>query len=238
MISNGEVPEMYYYVMMRWSPWNGNNYFDIDMDGDSLINGIDVDMDADGMPDWWDQDEGSDGRLDVNNPQFGGSTDDGECDISLANFLVFGGPATEIVCGLRLSWLYAWPLLSARQTGQLIYTLPYSTRPDPEYDDGPYDGTDAPDNSPASSCDENCFHFDFTTDTPDPTAAVTYEQMKNNRDLFTAWIGINFGLFQWTSDQNANMFPDEVADLLDNDVIPMMTAAPYRRKYESIMYGQ
>ena len=59
MISNGEVPEMYYYVMMRWSPWNGNNYFDIDMDGDSLINGIDVDMDADGMPDWWDQDEGS-----------------------------------------------------------------------------------------------------------------------------------------------------------------------------------
>ena len=220
MISNGEVPEMYYYVMMRWSPWNGNNYFDIDMDGDSLINGIDVDMDADGMPDWWDQDEGSDGRLDVNNPQFGGSTDDGECDISLANFLVFGGPATEIVCGLRLSWLYAWPLLSARQTGQLIYTLPYSTRPDPEYDDGPYDGTDAPDNSPASSCDENCFHFDFTTDTPDPTAAVTYEQMKNNRDLFTAWIGINFGLFQWTSDQNANMFPDEVADLLDNDVDP------------------
>ena len=86
MISNGEVPEMYYYVMMRWSPWNGNNYFDIDMDGDSLINGIDVDMDADGMPDWWDQDEGSDGRLDVNNPQFGGSTDDGECDILSGQF--------------------------------------------------------------------------------------------------------------------------------------------------------
>ena len=38
--------------MMKWSPWNGNNFFDIDMDGDSLINGIDVDMDADGMPDW------------------------------------------------------------------------------------------------------------------------------------------------------------------------------------------
>ena len=44
--------------------------------------------------------------------------------------------------------------------------------------------------------------------------------MRNNRDLFTAWIGINFGFFQWTSDQNANMFPDEVADLLDNDVDP------------------
>ena len=63
MDSNGVVPEMYWHVMMKWSPWNGNNYFDIDMDGDSLINGIDVDMDADGMPDWWDQDEGSDGRI-------------------------------------------------------------------------------------------------------------------------------------------------------------------------------
>ena len=55
------------------------------MDGDfSLINGIDVDMDADGMPDWWDRDEGSDGRLDVNDPAFGGSLNDGgECDLSL-----------------------------------------------------------------------------------------------------------------------------------------------------------
>ena len=45
------MSQMYWHVMMmKWSPWNGNNYFDIDMDG-ILINGIDVDMDADGVPD-------------------------------------------------------------------------------------------------------------------------------------------------------------------------------------------
>ena len=104
---------------------------DIDMDGDSLINGIDVDMDADGMPDWWDQDEGSDGRLDVNNPQFGGSTDDGECDhISLVNFLMpTGSPLTENSLWFPLTWLFTWPLLSASQTGQIIFTLPYSLGP-------------------------------------------------------------------------------------------------------------
>ena len=44
-ITNGQIPEMYWHVLMQWSPWNGANYFDIDMDGDSLINGIDVDQD-------------------------------------------------------------------------------------------------------------------------------------------------------------------------------------------------
>ena len=76
MNSNGRVPEMYWDVFMKWSPWTGLNYFDIDIDGDSLINGIDVDIDSDGMPDWWDQDEGSDGKLDVNDPAYGGTMDD------------------------------------------------------------------------------------------------------------------------------------------------------------------
>ena len=45
--------------------------WDIDADGDSLINGLDTDQDADGMPDWWDQDEGNDGLLDVNDLEDG-----------------------------------------------------------------------------------------------------------------------------------------------------------------------
>ena len=142
MDSNGVVPEMYWHVMMKWSPWNGNNFFDIDMDGDSLINGIDVDMDADGMPDWWDQDEGSDGRLDVNDPAFGGSLNDGECDLSLF-YMFFQIAFRPIACGVELAWLFGWPVLSATQVQGTIYTNPYSTRPDPQWDQGSYNGSNS-----------------------------------------------------------------------------------------------
>ena len=64
-VTPGTVPEFYWFLYARWSPYNGGNDWDIDSDGDSLINGLDVDQDADGLPDWWDQDEGNDGVLDV-----------------------------------------------------------------------------------------------------------------------------------------------------------------------------
>ena len=54
------------------TPRNGGNEWDIDTDGDSLINGLDTDQDGDGLPNWWDQDEGNDGVMDVNDPKMGG----------------------------------------------------------------------------------------------------------------------------------------------------------------------
>ena len=94
-ITNGKVPEMYWYVLMKWSPYNGDNYFDIDLDGDSLVNGIDTDQDGDGLPDWWDQDEGNDGVLDVDDIKMGGTFDDGTCGSSLV-FAVLQGAVAEI----------------------------------------------------------------------------------------------------------------------------------------------
>ena len=217
MDSNGVVPEMYWHVMMKWSPWNGNNFFDIDMDGDSLINGIDVDMDADGMPDWWDQDEGSDGRLDVNDPAFGGSLNDGECDLSLF-YMFFQIAFQPIACGVELAWLFGWPVLRATQVQGTIYTNPYSTRPDPQWDQGSYNGSNS---NGQWTCNKNCFWFDFNGNQDvGPSSAVSYVDIMDNRDLWIAFVGVNRGLFQWGADSNANMFPDEVADLLNNDVDP------------------
>nr|MCS5535413.1 hypothetical protein [Candidatus Poseidoniales archaeon] len=73
--TGGTVPEFYWFMYTRWSSYNGGNEWDIDADGDSLINGIDTDQDGDGLPDWWDQDEGNDGLLDVNDLKMGGSID-------------------------------------------------------------------------------------------------------------------------------------------------------------------
>ncbi len=216
-LTNGKVPQMYWYVLMKWSPWNGDNFFDIDIDGDSLINGIDTDQDADGLPDWWDQDEGNDGVLDVNDPKMGGSFDDNSCGATLL-WAVLQGVAEDNACGLAYAWLYGYPILDATQTGQLIYTTPYSTRPDAQQDDGAYTGNNS---NGQWTCNKNCFWFTFDPGSnPSPTAAVSYNQIKNNRDLFIAYIGLNNGLFQWTADSNANFFPDEVADLLNNDVDP------------------
>ena len=216
-LTNGKVPQMYWYVLMKWSPWNGDNFFDIDIDGDSLINGIDTDQDADGLPDWWDQDEGNDGVLDINDPKMGGSFDDNSCGATLL-WAVLQGVAEDNACGLAYAWLYGYPILDATQTGQLIYTTPYSTRPDAQQDDGAYTGNNS---NGQWTCNKNCFWFTFDPGSnPSPTAAVSYNQIKNNRDLFIAYIGLNNGLFQWTADSNANFFPDEVADLLNNDVDP------------------
>jgi plastocyanin len=216
-ITNGKVPEMYWYVLMKWSPYNGDNYFDIDLDGDSLVNGIDTDQDGDGLPDWWDQDEGNDGVLDVDDIKMGGTFDDGTCGSSLV-WATLQGAVAEHACGLAYAWLYGYPLQSATRTQQTVYTAPYSTRPDYEFDEGAYNGS----NSQGQwTCTKNCFWFDFFGNQDvGPSAAVTYNQIKNNRDLWVAYVGVNYGLFQWNSDGNANMFPDEVADLLNNDVDP------------------
>ena len=45
--TGGTVPEFYWYFLSRWSPYNGGNDWDIDSDGDSLVNGLDTDQDAD-----------------------------------------------------------------------------------------------------------------------------------------------------------------------------------------------
>ena len=99
-----------------------------------------------------------------------------------------------------------------------IYTLPYSTRPDPQWDQGPYNGSNS---NGQWTCNKNCFWFDFNGNQDvGPSSAVSYVDIKDNRDLWIAYVGVNRGLFQWGADSNANMFPDEIADLLNNDVDP------------------
>ena len=123
---SGMVPEMYWFLMMKWSPYNGDNFFDIDADGDSLVNGIDVDQDGDGLPDWWDQDEGNDGVLDVNDVRMGGSLDRNSCGTILFS------PTQERFCGLQYAVLFKVPLLTPTQSGGATFSVPYSTRPDQE----------------------------------------------------------------------------------------------------------
>ena len=209
----GKVPEMYWFLMMKWSPYNGINFFDIDIDGDSLINGIDVDQDGDGLPDWWDQDEGNDGVLDVDDVKMGGTLDGNSCGTIIASAV------QERFCGLDYAFLFGYPLMPATQSNNQIFTVPYSSRPDSEHDDGSYDGSNHPQDLYA--CESNCFWFTFDPGSnPAPSVAVTYNDIRNNRDLWIAYIGLNRGLFQWTADPNANLFPDEVADELNDDVDP------------------
>ena len=202
---------------MKWSPYNGDNFFDIDSDGDSLVNGIDVDQDGDGMPDWWDQDEGNDGVLDVNDVRMGGTLDRNSCGTIIFN------PFQERWCGLQYAFLFKVPLLTPTQSGGgNVFSVPYSTRPDPEWDDGTYDGSNHPTGD--FGCQSNCFWFTFDpTSNPTPSSAVSYQEISNNRDLWITYIGIgqNGGnLFQWTSDANNNFFPDELGDLLNDDLDP------------------
>ena len=130
------------------------------------------------------------------------------------------GLAEEHVCGLFYAWLYGAPIIKPTSTnqGQLIYTYPYSSRPDSEYDDGAYNGS----NSQGQwTCNKNCYWFTFDPGSnPSPSSAVTYNQIANNRDLWIAYVGLKFGFFQWNADSNANWFPDEKADLLNNDIDP------------------
>ena len=84
--------------------------------------------------------------------------------------------------------------------------------------EGPYDGSNS---QGQNDCDSNCFWFTFDPGSnPSPSAAVTYNEIKNNRDLWIAYVGLNRGLFSWNSDANGNLFPDEVADRLDDSEDP------------------
>ena len=217
---SGVIPEMYWYLMMKWSPYNGGNFFDIDDDGDSLVNGIDVDQDGDGMPDWWDQDEGNDGVLDVNDVKMGGSLDGNSCGTVIHEQL---SGIQERFCGHFYGYAFMAPLLTPTRSGGQQFTVPYSTRPDAEWDDSNGDGYNGG-NHPTGlgSCDSNCFFFTFDpTSNPSPSVAYTYLDIKHNRDLWIAYLGVTqFGFFQWTSDANNNFFPDEIADELNDDVDP------------------
>ena len=210
----GTIPEMYWFLMMKWSPYNGDNFFDIDTDGDSLVNGIDVDQDGDGMPDWWDQDEGNDGILDVNDVRMGGTLDGNSCGTVILS------ATQERFCGHIYGYAFKSPLLTPTQSGGQSFTVPYSTRPDAEWDDGAYDGTNHP--TGLGSCDSNCFWFTFDPQSnPAPSVAYTYDDIKNNRDLWIAYLGVTvFDFFVWSADSNNNFFPDEIADELNDDVDP------------------
>jgi len=213
---SGTIPEMYWFLMMKWSPYNGGNFFDIDDDGDSLVNGIDVDQDGDGMPDWWDQDEGNDGVLDVDDVKMGGSLDGNSCGTVILS------ATQERFCGHIYGYAFKAPLLTPTQSGGQSFTVPYSTRPDADWDDGAYDGANHPFEQVRASCDSNCFWFTFDpTSNPSPSVAYTYSEMKHNRDLWIAYLGVTqFGFFQWTSDNNGDFFPNEIADELSDDVDP------------------
>ena len=75
----GTVPEFYWFMFARWSPYNGGNDWDIDAMEIHLTNGLDTDQDADGLPDWWDQDEANDGIMDTDDPKMGGSFNLTQC---------------------------------------------------------------------------------------------------------------------------------------------------------------
>ena len=133
---------------------------------------------------------------------------------------------------IALAWLYGFPLSQARSSNGVPFVLPYSS--------GQIHSTRWPvqwRNSAGINdftCETNCFHFDFLGPADaGPSAAVTFEDIINNRDLWTAYVGINFGMFQWVSDGNGNLFPDEFADLLDNNEDPMTIVEPRHRNSKS-----
>ena len=203
-ITNGAVPEFYWYYISRWSPWNGDNHWDIDSDGDSLVNGLDVDQDGDGLPDGWDQDEGNDGVLDIDDFRMGGTVN--------AEDTCGWTTVAGYTCGYEYAFNYMLPL---DQGTNFQYSKAYSIRPDSGYTDGQYDGANS--NGNWDCFEVSCWHFEFNGQV---TAAVTYDQIANNRDLMIAWLGLGQGLFNWNADINGNFFPDEYADLLNDSVDP------------------
>ncbi|HII48934.1 MAG TPA: hypothetical protein HA330_03505, partial [Candidatus Thalassarchaeaceae archaeon] len=203
-ITNGAVPEFYWYYISRWSPWNGDNHWDIDSDGDSLVNGLDVDQDGDGLPDGWDQDEGNDGVLDIDDFRMGGSVD---AEDTCGWTTVVG-----YACGYEYAFHYMLPLDSGTN---FQYTKAYSIRPDSGYTDGQYDGANS--NGNWDCFEVSCWHFEFNGQV---TAAVPFDDINHNRDLMIAWRGLGQGLFNWNADINGNFFPDEYADLLNDSVDP------------------
>ena len=217
--TGGNVPEFYWFMFTRWSSYNGGNEWDIDADGDSLINGLDTDQDADGMPDWWDQDEGNDGLLDVNDLKMGGTIDLTQCGMTV------GQLGSGFTCGFAYAVAYHMPLTGTNAN----FGSPYSTRPDFNFDQGQggkvQGGTDwtcTPDYTGTAQTEPTggCWHYDFGGD-GDEESALSYAQISDNRDAFLTWIGLVTGVWQWNFDDAANAgtvgFPDELgADLLKN----------------------
>ena len=206
-VTSGNVPEFYWFLLARWSPWNGGNDVDIDADGDSLQNGLDVDQDGDGMPDWWDQDEGNDGQLDINDFKMGGTfTNTNECGWTRES---------GYTCGYEFAAFYRLPLEAGFNNGQL--SVPFSIRPDSTFTQGTF--------TPPSSSTSNfgcsstsCYHIPFNGAT---VSAFNYSEVAHNRDLFLTWIGLSTGLWSWNADINGNDFPDEnLADLYPDDTDP------------------
>ena len=210
-VTSGTVPEFYWFLYTRWSPYNGGNDWDIDSDGDSLINGLDTDQDADGLPDWWDQDEANDGVLDVNDIRMGGSFNLTSCGWAVGNL------GQGFVCGYAYALAYHMPLNGVNaQMGS-----PYSTRPDANWDEGVFGGGPTTGNwSCTPGAAGGCYHFEFNGQ---KSAALSNVDMTNNRDAFVTWFGLLTGLWQWNVDgmgpKHLDEFPDELgADFLKNDV--------------------
>ena len=194
-------------MFTRWSSYNGANQWDIDADGDSLINGLDTDQDADGMPDWWDQDEGNDGLLDVNDLKMGGTINMTQCGMTV------GQLGSGFTCGYAYAVAYQMPLTGTNAQ----FGSPYSTRPDAAFDQGA-GGKNTWACTPGAQ--GGCWHYDFGGD-GDVESAISYTQIQDNRDAFITWIGLLTGIWQWNFDDTANAatvgFPDELgADLLKN----------------------
>ncbi len=201
--TSGSIPEMYWYLYSRWSPYNGGNDWDIDSDGDSLVNGLDTDQDGDGLPDWFDQDEGNDGQLDINDPKMGGTFGAGDCGWTGGQF------ASGFVCGYFYAAIYHMPLTGTSAN----FGVPYSTRPDPVFDQGGYNGANSNGNW---TCATQCYQIQFNGQV---VAAVDYDDVDHNRALFLTWLGLDLGIWQWLADVNADFFPNEVgADWFEDDV--------------------
>ena len=205
----GNVPEFYWFLFARWSSFNGGNEWDIDSDGDSLINGLDIDQDADGLPDWWDQDEGNDGIMDVNDIKMGGSFNLTTCGWTAGNI------ASGFVCGYSYALAYQMPLNGVNAQ----FGSPYSTRPDAFVDQGTTAGGQSGNWSCTSGAQGGCWHYDFGGDGV-VDSAISFTQMQDNRDAFVTWFGLQTGIWQWNSDNGPEAdFPDELgADLLKNDL--------------------
>lgn len=202
-VTSGIVPEMYWYLYARWSPWSGGNDVDIDNDGDALQNGLDVDQDGDGMPDWWDEDEGNDGIMDVDDWNLGGSINNSVCGMSFDQ---------GFICGYLYALSYGLPL-----NGQQVTSAkPYSTRPDPSFSQGSFTNPNGVTES-WHSCASNCYVFQFAGA---GVSAVNYSVMQNNRDAYMSWFATTIGAWNWLSDTGAMVdLPDELGfDFLKNDV--------------------
>ena len=205
--TGGEVPEFYWFLFTRWSSYNGGNEWDVDADGDSLINGLDTDQDADGMPNWWDQDEGNDGLLDVDDLKMGGSMNLTQCGMTV------GQSGSGWTCGYNYAIAYQMPLTGTNAQ----FGSPYSTRPDAAFDQGA-GGKNTWSCTPGAQ--GGCWHYDFGDD-GDIESAISFTQIQDNRDAFITWMGLQTGIWQWNFDDTAVAdtvgFPDELgADLLHN----------------------